>query len=116
MGRDGGAYGFDLGKMRSNIFLQTGLDRKSAAICPAGQIVRTFGRAHAWHAIKEKGAERPLVYHCSPESRGGDGARDQAFALLAATLTWWLSIWWSSSLDRSFRLCLLRLSGLGRYR
>ena len=27
MGRDGGAYGFDLGQSRTNLFLQTGLDR-----------------------------------------------------------------------------------------
>ena len=34
-GRDGEGYRFDLGKARSGIFLQEGLDRKSV-ICPSG--------------------------------------------------------------------------------
>jgi hypothetical protein len=40
VGRDGGAYGIDLGKSKRNIFLQMGLDRKSRqarVICPSGK-------------------------------------------------------------------------------
>jgi hypothetical protein len=36
VGRDGAAYGFDLGETRRNIFLQMGLDRKLSDL-PGGQ-------------------------------------------------------------------------------
>jgi hypothetical protein len=38
VGRDGAAYGFDLGQARSEIFLQMGLDRKCCVICSSGKI------------------------------------------------------------------------------
>ena len=65
VGRDGAAYGFDLGETRRNIFLQMGLDRKLSDL-PVGQNQLIFVTSE--HADQSSVVIPGRAQSASPES------------------------------------------------
>src|ERR1700730_16997544 len=81
-GRDGEGYRFDLGKARSGIFLQEGLDRKSV-ICPSGRsaegLLTATQRSQAViNPLKRLGDTAAISYQIDrPPQRATAGSIDQ---------------------------------------